>query len=139
MKDNSLWVGYLALANKKVLVASDDRVDTGNRKTIFLYNQERNEIVEYSREIIQDKLKDAPAEDYNDKEIATAYQQALRKAKPNLYRVVFTPNAGGSAIPKEKKAKASGGKDEAMGDDIEIDDSFEMEDEEVSDDEFNDN
>lgn len=139
MKDNNLWVGYLTLANKKVLVASDDRVDTGNRKTIFLYNQERKEIVEYSREIIQDKLKDAPAGDYSDKEIATAYQQALRKAKPNLYRVVFTPNAGGSAIPKEKKSKVAASTDAAMTDDVEIDDSFEMEEDEVSDDEFNDN
>ena len=133
MKDKHLWVGYLALANKKVLVASDDRVDTGNRKTIFLYNQERNELVEYSREIIQTKLKDAPAADFNTEEISNAYQKALRKAKPNLYRVVFAPSSGGSALPTEKKtaAVASGGD----RDDIEVDISDDIE---VSDDDSDD-
>lgn len=136
MKDKNLWVGYLTLAAKEILVASDDRVDTGNHKTLFLYNRERNEIVEYSREIIEAKLMDAPIEDYNAKEIAAAYQQALRKAKPNLYRVVFTPNAGGSSIPKEKKpaVAVASDDDEGMGDDGDIDDSFTLGDDDANDD-----
>ncbi len=134
MKDKHLWVGYLTLASKKILVASDDRVDTGNRKTIFLYNQERNELVEYSREIIQAKLKDAPAADYNSEEIANAYQKALRKAKPNLYRVVFAPSTGGSAIPAEKKSTAVAGADDSDGGVIDTDDDIEVSDDESSDD-----
>lgn len=133
MKNKNLWVGYLTQTNKKILVASDDRVDTGNRKTIFLYNQDRNEIVEYSREIIQAKLKDAPAEDYNAEKMAAAYQQALRKAVPNLYRVIFTPNSGGGAKPAGKKSTATIG-DDAMGDDIEIDDSFDSGDDDGTED-----
>ena len=115
MKDKHLWVGYLTLANKKILVASDDRVDTGNRKTIFLYNQDRNELVEYSREIIQSKLKDAPAADFNPDEIGNAYQKALRKAKPNLYRVVFAPASAASVLPSEKKSSATANRDDDVG------------------------
>ncbi len=134
MNDKHIWVGYLSLANKKTLVASDDRVDTGNRKTLFLYNQERNDIVEYSREIIEAKLKAAPAADYNVDEIAAVYQKALRKTKPNVYRAVFTPNSGGSSGPKEKKARSVASDDNDSGDEIEMEDSFDMDDDSPADD-----
>lgn len=134
MKDKNLWVGYLSLANKKTLVASDERVDTGNRKTIFLYNQDRNDIVEYSREIIQAKLSDAPESDYNTDAIASAFQKALRKSMPNLYRLVFTPNAGGSSLPKEKRAAPAPSDDEGMGGEVGFDDEgFDMDDDDGDD------
>jgi hypothetical protein len=130
MKNKHLWVGYLTLPDKKkTLVASDDRVETGKSSTIFLYNQERDQLVEYNREIIEAKLKDAPEEDYDAKKMADAYKKALRTKLPNLYRVIFAPNSGIRAPVKEKKAAVI-----ADDDDIEIDDSFDMDDDDSGDD-----
>jgi len=132
MKNKHLWVGYLTLADKKkTLVASDDRVETGKSTTIYLYNQERDQIVEYNREIIESKLQDAPEADYDAKTISDAYIKALQNKLPNLYRVIFTPNAGMRMPASEKKAVINDDDD-----DIEIDDSFDMDDDDDDDDDF---
>lgn len=131
MKDKHLWVGYLTLSNKKVLVASDARVDSANSKNMLLYNQERDEIVEYSREIIQPKLKAAPEADYDAGTMAAAFQKALRKKFPNLYRVIFTPGAGGAASRKKKSAPSYEA-EEAV--EVEMDASFDMDDDDVGED-----
>lgn len=128
MKNKHLWVGYLTMADKKkTLVASDDRVETGKSSTIFLYNQERGQIVEYNREIIEAKLKDAPEADYDAKKMSDAYKKALQAKLPNLYRVIFTPNSGLRAPAKEKKT-ALVTDDDDDNDDFEIDDNFEIDD-----------
>lgn len=130
MKNKHLWVGYLTMADKKkTLVARDNRVETGKSSTIFLYNQERDQIVEYSREIIEAKLKDAPEADYNADKMAQAYKKALQAKLPNLYRSIFTPNSGIRAPAKEKKSVPV-----TDDDDIEIDDSFGMDDDDTDDD-----
>lgn len=135
MKNKHLWVGYLTLADKKkTLVASDDRVETGKSTTIYLYNQERDQIVEYNREIIAAKLKDAPEADYDAQTISDAYIKALQNKLPNLYRVIFTPNAGMRVTSNAKKADINNDDD----DDIEIDDSFDMDDDDEDGDDFND-
>ena len=121
MNDKHLWVGYLTQKDKQVLVASDSRVETGNPKTIFLYNQERNALVEYSKEIITPKLKDADSSDYNASAIGKAYQNALRSSNPNLYKVVFTPSSGGSAVLAEKKTSPKPVNDEIDDSDIDVD------------------
>lgn len=136
MKNKHLWVGYLTLADKKkTLVASDERVETGKPKTLYLYNQERDQIIEYGRDIIQAKLKDAPEADYDAAKITAAYKKALKSKLPNLYRVVFTPNSGTRAPVKEEKPAAIIDDDD---DDIELDDSFDFEDDDSNDDEVDD-
>lgn len=130
MKNKNLWVGYLTMPDKKkTLVASDNRVETGKSSTIYLYNQERDQIVEYSHEIIKAKIKDAPEADYDAGKIAKAYKNALRNKVPNLYRVIFTANSGVHVPVKEKKTDVF-----ADDDDIEIDDSIEIDDDDFDDD-----
>lgn len=143
MKNKHFWVGYLTMGDKKTtLVARDERVETGKSSTVFLYNQEREQIVEYNREIIEAKLSDAPEADYDAKKMLDAYKKALRNKLPNLYRVIFTPNSGIRTSSKEKKAEIT-----ENDDDIELDDDFDMDDDldddddgladnEISDDDF---
>ncbi|MDH5179998.1 MAG: hypothetical protein OEY07_10045 [Gammaproteobacteria bacterium] len=129
MSDKHLWVGYLTLGGKQILVAGDDRVETRNHKTMYLYNQDRDAIVEYSKDVIQAKLADAPAAGYVESEIADAYQRALSKAHPNLYRIIFKPGTGGAVKTKQKKPPIPvDDNDDGMDDDIEIDESFDMDD-----------
>lgn len=133
MKNKHLWVGYLTMPNNgKTLVASDARVETGKSKTVFLYNQERDKIVEYSRDIIEPKLQNAPAAEYDSKKIAAAYKKALRNKLPNLYRIIFSPNSG--VLTPAKKQPTETLSDD---DDIKIDDDFEIDDDDVSDDNEN--
>lgn len=130
MKNKHLWVGYLTLSDKKkTLVASDERVETGKPKTLFLYNQERDQIIEYSREIIQAKLKDAPEVDYDSKKMSAAYKKALKTKLPNLYRIIFAANAGVQTPVKEKETASITDDD----DDIDIDDNFATHDDDISD------
>lgn len=135
MKNKHFWVGYLTMGDKKTtLVARDERVETGKSSTVFLYNQERDQIVEYNREIIEAKLKDAPEADYDAKKMIDAYKKALRNKLPNLYRIIFTPNSGVRAAAKEKKVEITDDDDEIV-----IDDNFDMDDDIDDDDDIGDN
>jgi hypothetical protein len=132
MKNKHFWVGYLTMGDKKrTLVARDERVETGKSSTVFLYNQERDQIVEYNREIIEAKLSDAAEVDYDAKKMIDAYKKALRNKLPNLYRIIFTPNSGVRAAAKEKKVEVTEDDDEIELDDnfIDIDDDLDDDDE----------
>jgi len=62
MSKNGFWYGYLNAGGKSSAVLSDPELDTGNRKTIYLFNLERNAIIEYNREIVEPKLSDLNGE-----------------------------------------------------------------------------
>ena len=53
-----LWYGYLNAGERSSPVLRDDRLDTGNPKTLYLYNLARGQILEYSREIVEKKLRE---------------------------------------------------------------------------------
>jgi len=143
MKNKHLWVGYLTLPDKKkTLVASDKRVKTGKAKTIFLYNQARDQIIEYEREIIQPKLKNAPETDYDVAKMTASYKKALKKKLPNLYRVIFSSTTRIHTSAKEPETAMVNDDNSGNDDDIDIDDSFEIAEnvssENISDDDFDD-
>ena len=120
MSDKNLWFGYLKAGDKSSLVVRDQRVDPGKKQTLYLYNHLRGEMVEYRREIIEDKLRDAKPDEYDAAELRKAYLKALKRAKPNTYQILFAP---GSRAPS-KKAPVPSPKESDEGDidtDIETD------------------
>lgn len=89
MSDNNLWYGYLEAGIKSSPVLSDRRLNTGDPKTIYLFNLNRNEILEYKREIIEPKLREL-----------TEQEQALcaeLKSAFNKARSGFIPRGGRSS------------------------------------------
>lgn len=58
MSDNNLWYGYLEAGAKSSPVLMDPRLNTGDPKTMYLFNLNRGEILEYKREIIEPKLRE---------------------------------------------------------------------------------
>ncbi|MFU8838330.1 MAG: hypothetical protein ACNA75_08525 [Thiohalomonadaceae bacterium] len=58
MSDNNLWYGYLEAGAKSSPVLMDRRLNTGDPKTLYLFNLNRGEILEYKREIIEPKLRE---------------------------------------------------------------------------------
>jgi len=57
MSDKQLWLGYLEAGTKSSPVLIDARLDTGNPKTQFIFNLVRGEILEYSRAVVEPKLR----------------------------------------------------------------------------------
>lgn len=92
MAKTPLWCGYLEAGDRSSAVLRDDRLETGNPKTIYLYNLARDEILQYSRDLVEPKLRElrddeAPlAED-----VKNGYTKARRTFKFNPDRVFAAP------------------------------------------------
>jgi hypothetical protein len=99
MKDKNLWFGYLKSSGKNTLVVQDLRLDTGNPKTIYLYDQERNQIVEYNREIIAPRLVEADTEQLNTDGIVESYVKTLRRTKPTTYSLLYATRRTATPAP----------------------------------------
>jgi hypothetical protein len=56
--NSACWYGYLAAGERSSPVLRDNRLDTGNPKTIYMFNLKRGEIIEYALEIVEKKLRD---------------------------------------------------------------------------------
>lgn len=95
-----LWYGYLEAGNKSSAVVRDERLDTGSRKTVFLFNLERKQIIEYTREIVDPKLRELkPSETKLIDELTAAYNEARRAFKHAQARPLNIPERGGAAKP----------------------------------------
>jgi len=81
-KNSPVWYGFLQAGDRSSPVIRDDRLDTGNRKTIYLFNLSRNSILEYSREVVEPKLRDLkPEESGTIAELDAAYKKVRRSFK----------------------------------------------------------
>jgi hypothetical protein len=81
-KRSPVWYGFLQAGDRSSPVIRDDRLDTGNRKTVYLFNLSRNSILEYSREVVEPKLRDLkPDESDTIAALDAAYKKARRSFK----------------------------------------------------------
>ena len=81
-KSSPVWYGFLQAGDRSSPVIRDDRLDTGNRKTMYLFNLSRNSILEYSREVVEPKLRDLKADEAATiSELDAAYKKARRSFK----------------------------------------------------------
>lgn len=100
------WYGFLEAGDKSTAVIRDDRLDTGNRKTVFLFNLKRKEILEYTREVVDPKLRELKSAE-NDviAELEAAYNEAKRAFKNRGARLNI-PERGGAAAATKVEDKA---------------------------------
>ena len=95
---NSLWYGYLEAGNRSSPVIRDERLDTGSTKTVFLFNLERGEILEYSRDVVEPKLRELKSSETKTiKKLDTAYAEARRNFKDRRARPLNIPEQGSSS------------------------------------------
>ena len=81
-RKTSLWYGYLNAGKRSSPVLRDERLDTGNPKTLYLYNLARGQILEYSREIVDNKLRELKASESGCiAELDAGYKKARRSFK----------------------------------------------------------
>ena len=103
MAKHSIWCGYLEAGQKSSAVVRDDRLDTGNPETVYLFNLARNEIIPYSRAIVDAKLREltaAEAEGAN--ELKAAYLRARKQFKARTERPVPVTARGARAAQSSK-------------------------------------
>lgn len=105
MAKNSIWCGYLEAGDKSSAVVLDQRLDTGNPSTIYLFNLARKEIIQYNRSIAEPKLRELKEEECSIvPELKTAYLRARLHFKVRTERPLHTP--GRKAKPAQDRKSA---------------------------------
>lgn len=111
----NLWYGYLEVGEKSSPVIRDDRLDTGNAKTLFLFNLVRGQILEYTREIVEPKLRELkPSEAGKIAELNAAYGEARRNLQHHNVRPLNIPDH--AEPPKPAKGKSKDKDEDGFGD-----------------------
>lgn len=111
-----LWYGYLEAGDKSTPVIRDERLDTGNSKTLFLFNLARGQILEYTREIVEPKLRELkPSEAKHIDALNAGYGDARRALKHHNVRPLNIPERGAAAKPAKDKDKDDDGFGEFLG------------------------
>ena len=92
------WYGYLEAGNSSSPVIRDQNLETGNTKTLYLFNLERGRILEYQREIVESKLRDLkPAEAAAIADLDAAYPEARRNFNGRVNRTLNIPERAAPA------------------------------------------
>lgn len=129
MKNNTYWCGYLQAGDKSSLVVRDPELDTGNPATLYLFNFNRREILEYKREIVDPKLRElTPAETKQLKELERLFKEARVNFKGRTHRPLNIPETATVGAKPKKKELLEEGFDEG----VDIDDN-ELEEEDWDD------
>jgi len=127
--NNQLQFKYLDAGAKSSIVVIDSDLSTSNDQTLYLFHRQRNQIIEYRRDIVEAKLRELTAEEQKmAKELQQAYQQA---------RAQFTPRgAAAQLIPESAPpAKPSPARDTMDDSDDSDDDIGLIDDDDLMDDE----
>lgn len=96
-KTSPVWYGFLEAGTRSSPVIRDERLDTGSHKTIYLFNLARNSILEYSREVVEPKLRELRADESGAiAELDAAYKKARRNFKDRGAGVRNILKRGGS-------------------------------------------
>lgn len=116
MSDNTLWYGYLEAGERSSAVAMDNRLNTGDPTTVYIFNLQRGEIIEYKRAIVEPKLRELKGKEQElEGELKNAYRKARNGFTPRGARVANVPEKGRPAAP----AKAAAAVTDFGGDDYE--------------------
>lgn len=131
MSNNNIVCKYLEAGAKSSAVVLDPSLHTGNEQTIYLYHQQRNQIIEYRRDIVESKLRDLNSDEAK---AAKALQQAYEQARPG-----FTPRGAAVLdIPEKSSAPAKPTPAAARSDSDDADDVDFVDDNDLLDDEDDD-
>jgi hypothetical protein len=92
MSEKYYWYGHLDAGSKSSPVLLDKRLDTGKADTLYLFNLNRGEILEYKRTIIAPKLRELGQQDRKlNKMLKTAYIEARQRFIPRGSTPAPTP------------------------------------------------
>jgi hypothetical protein len=114
-----VWFGFLEAGAKASPVVRDSELDTGDPKTVYLFNSTKGKILEYRRDIVEVKLRDLADDELPMvPELRKAYKQVRetfepRSTRPHRQTVRATPAPPEDEIPDFEDA-----------DDVDFEDDF---------------
>ena len=82
MSSNNIWYGFLDAGDKSSAVVRDLSLDTDDSKTVYLYNLARGIFIEYSREIVEPKLRQLKPGEISLDELDSAFKAARKTFNP---------------------------------------------------------
>lgn len=122
MSENNLWYGYLDAGEKSSPVLLDQRLSTANPNTVYVFNLQRSEIIEYRRDIIEPKLRDLGKEENSFiKELKSAYTRVRSGFVPRGAKLTALPEKG-ATTPAPKKSAPIATEEEEYDELITVDD-----------------
>ncbi len=80
-KKSKMWYGYLDAGAKSSPVLMDPKLETGNPNTLYLYNLNRDKILEYQKTIIEAKLRELNGKE---SDLADELKKAYNKARKDF-------------------------------------------------------
>ena len=78
--NRNLWYGFLEAGEKSSPVVIDIGLTTKKADTVYVFNQNRNKILEYKRDIIDSKLRELNADESGLINTLTAAYEQIREA-----------------------------------------------------------
>lgn len=126
MSKSDTWFGYLNAGEHSSPVVRDSSLESKNPKTIYLFNHARGKILEYSREVVEPKLRDLKPDDVPLPELKKAYKTACRAFladQPPVRRVSTLAAGRTKPAGTDMETEIPDAKTEAMDDSYIDDDS----------------
>lgn len=119
MSNSPLQFKFLDAGAKSSPVVLDPSLSTSNEQTLYLYHQQRDQIIEYRRDIVETKLRDLTK---GEQQQVKTLEQAFKTARGG-----FTPRgAAAEAIPEKAAPPKSVSPRNDIDDEEEGDDSDDM-------------
>lgn len=120
-----VWYGYLEAGDKSSPVLIDPKLETGNSKTVYMFNLNSQRIIEYKREIAEPKLRTLNEQEATlVKALTQGYDTARKQFTPRNHTAVpFAAAAGVAVNVKTVKRKPIELDDSDSLDGFDLDDS----------------
>ena len=129
---NDIWYGFLEAGEKSSPILIDPKLDTGNSKTVYMYNLKSQKIIEYKREIAEPKLRPLSQQEGSlMNELMKGYDCARKEFTPRnrITAIPLAMAAGAAATAKSPASKSAPLPDSDELDEFDIDDAdLELED-----------
>ena len=121
MSKKDLWFGMLEAGERSSPVIRSNKLHTGLSDTIYLFNLQRNAILEYKSAIVEPKLRELNGDESElEKELQKAFNKVVKD---------FTPRAKTASSEVTEKPVETGKRQPADNLDIDIDDDTDYDDE----------
>ena len=104
MGNGNIWYGFLQAGEKSSPVVRDPALETKSPKTVYLFNYMRGEFLEYSREIVEPKLRELNSDDVFVAELKRAFKAARKSFSPG--RALPLREAAPVPLPRKGAGRA---------------------------------
>lgn len=120
MKNQELWYGFLEAGTKSSPILISSILDTNSEKTVYIYNLNRDSIIEYQRQIVEPKIRELNADESNlIEDLVSGYKAARKNFVAKNKKPLFD-----SRTPKRQKPIQSEVMEYALDSDDVDDESF---------------